>query len=1126
MEVNLDLFEKEIGNAEQYLAKSTSLSGAILDGAKGSQGETISSDIKLQFVDKSAEKTPRINPTNDHHQQISPSNKYVDPLEREKLIKRLLQDYSARKKSPSTLEGVSSDYSPDSIENENEEDADRSNDNSGILFYASDISNNFGQNYAGSFVDPFPYSSIEQPDLEHFKQEYPSIPSMSFTQSHHSNSSVVDAASEYYNNNMDKDEGIEMVDYYSDPEISQLQSEKVNYFNASRDKSDSIKPRTDETVHSDDSLYDTVAWPSANDRRENKSSFNANASDNINIQKKKSQSRPASAPLARKEPGSQSNSRLGHSSQPTASAPIPPPRKILKSREEYVQEAEQQIMNENEFRPRLMTGKARSKSGVSTTQSMSQFGADRVQELWKLHENQLKRREKLKREEEKLELLECTFRPQLSRKAQRDLDRQRKEVLKKFQKSQKSGNESDQTDEYPSSKNRSMHHRDGSLEHRRSSRMVNTNTRYPERYEGDSDHDRETTLIERERERERDTNHHQQQQRQHRNNPNSEFRSSQSNARVGNDNSDNDHDEDDDNRDNDDHDEQKRISKKVVEMEGMEASRRLHEDANTRMLQQEWLRKHVEDLRSQEFPFQPSVNPSNRHKVAPVDQKPIHERIFDIQKEQQRRLHLLKSRIEEEQHENWTFQPKIDRESRVLAWERHRRDIKRDGDLWDRLEVLGDDEDEEDIYIADDDKHRQFSHDTNKASSSSSSSSSSASASISHGNNLKNNTVHRSELSSWGNHLEKVGKLQKFSTFVNRMKKEGEKIVHKKQKLVEKYEAEQASTLKTAAMCPKSRQILAVTKKDASNFDDRQRDYLNALKKKQDYRRYLLEEQGKQWFQPKILETSDRMVMQAHPERKTETETTKITRWTQQALEKSKQTRKTLEDSIYGPLTFQPTIDAHSQSLVERGSGLQELVENTRGKHIRENVRKRIEEERSIDCSFQPQITGFFKSSTQQQHRYEGDPDQCPVESWHDWNVWQQQHPDQKDAWCFYHKVSEKSLINMKHPEKMVEDIQAYRREKEEKRKQKLMEKEMKELEDCTFHPQISPDSSYWSNLLREDPVIVRGLGRHLELKELSTQLRQKAKDREAEVFRVKNVEKYRRQDDHSTILEVGCFRK
>eukprot|EP01035_Chromulina_nebulosa_P017074 gene17074-22586_t len=52
------------------------------------------------------------------------------------------------------------------------------------------------------------------------------------------------------------------------------------------------------------------------------------------------------------------------------------------------------------------------------------------------------------------------------------------------------------------------------------------------------------------------------------------------------------------------------------------------------------------------------------------------------------------------------------------------------------------------------------------------------------------------------------------------------------------------------------------------------------------------------------------------------------------------------------------------------------------------------------------------------------------------------------------------------------------------------------------------------------EPVVVKGLGRHLELQSQSFRLKQLAKQREDEVFNVRNVNRYRDPMNNSTIIE------
>lgn len=113
-------------------------------------------------------------------------------------------------------------------------------------------------------------------------------------------------------------------------------------------------------------------------------------------------------------------------------------------------------------------------------------------------------------------------------------------------------------------------------------------------------------------------------------------------------------------------------------------------------------------------------------------------------------------------------------------------------------------------------------------------------------------------------------------------------------------------------------------------------------------------------------------------------------------------------------------------------------------------------------------------------------------------------------------------IINLKEPERMSHNIKLYLHEKEESRQSELIAKEIEELKDCTFQPDVSGfDYKY---KLSNEPVIVRGLGRHLELKNHSFRMKELEKQRKQDVFHVKNVSRYRKPETGTTIIEVSEF--
>lgn len=68
--------------------------------------------------------------------------------------------------------------------------------------------------------------------------------------------------------------------------------------------------------------------------------------------------------------------------------------------------------------------------------------------------------------------------------------------------------------------------------------------------------------------------------------------------------------------------------------------------------------------------------------------------------------------------------------------------------------------------------------------------------------------------------------------------------------------------------------------------------------------------------------------------------------------------RKELEDEVYGGLSFTPQLDPLSRQL-GKTADLQELVENVRGKTVREQAKMRVEQKESDECTFKPTINTY-----------------------------------------------------------------------------------------------------------------------------------------------------------------------
>lgn len=94
--------------------------------------------------------------------------------------------------------------------------------------------------------------------------------------------------------------------------------------------------------------------------------------------------------------------------------------------------------------------------------------------------------------------------------------------------------------------------------------------------------------------------------------------------------------------------------------------------------------------------------------------------------------------------------------------------------------------------------------------------------------------------------------------------------------------------------------------------------------------------------------------------------------------------------------------------------------------------------------------------------------------------------------------------VNVKQPEKIVKAIDAYRRDREMKLRQTRQEVEYESMKECTF----APDVAGAKVPKQTGPVVVRGLGRYLELKDLAKRLEKEKKHREAKAFLVQGAEK------------------
>lgn len=332
--------------------------------------------------------------------------------------------------------------------------------------------------------------------------------------------------------------------------------------------------------------------------------------------------------------------------------------------------------------------------------------------------------------------------------------------------------------------------------------------------------------------------------------------------------------------------------------------------------------------------------------------------------------------------------------------------------------------------------------------------------------------------------------------------------------------------------------IHLVSSSYSASFEDRLQHYRQKEKRKEDVRHTQEMEQVKDWFRPSICEQSGKIIQEQRPDLLLETNEMRIHRLSLQSAEEIKERRRLKAAELYGSLTFTPKIDGLSKALGKSNS-IDELVYNTRGQHVKDSISRKVEADKYRECTFQPRINElskqllsvdalgeddrfirrYYEEYSQVRGYNEAAADSCPVNEMDRYSGLSREHLSR-----LHH-----GRINMKEPERMAHDIRVHLIEKEEKRRSELIAQEINDLRECTFRPNLDNSYSFSSRALslhhhhqQQQPVVIKGLNRHLELRYMSVKQREDALAREREVFSVRNVDKYRRAEDGSTIVEVS----
>jgi hypothetical protein len=314
---------------------------------------------------------------------------------------------------------------------------------------------------------------------------------------------------------------------------------------------------------------------------------------------------------------------------------------------------------------------------------------------------------------------------------------------------------------------------------------------------------------------------------------------------------------------------------------------------------------------------------------------------------------------------------------------------------------------------------------------------------------------------------------------------------------------------------------LTIASDSPANFLHRQDKYSAKTKERIEDIRKDHESRCELWFKPTLSETTNALLLHHRQDLMHETVEERAHRLAYDDLEAINLHKQKKDNEIYGSITFKPAINPLSKELGHK-STLTELHYNPRGRRAKERIKSQIESRESDECSFQPKIDKSQQSylrHLKMQGKYSQNIFEPPV-AWNEFDC-----PVARVEYGSSARVTADEItrplgsINMLEPEKMAKDIKLKLQEREEKRQQELIIQEIDELKECTFQPKIN--SFPRNQTVNQKPIVVKGLGRHLELRNLLQKQKDLEQKRREEAFRVQNIDKYRSSVDGLTIVQV-----
>ena len=215
-------------------------------------------------------------------------------------------------------------------------------------------------------------------------------------------------------------------------------------------------------------------------------------------------------------------------------------------------------------------------------------------------------------------------------------------------------------------------------------------------------------------------------------------------------------------------------------------------------------------------------------------------------------------------------------------------------------------------------------------------------------------------------------------------------------------------------------------------------------------------------FRPNIG-NADQVLAQTRPTRLAESAEERAERLSRVDYEKAMRMRDAMQEEYYSKFSFRPEINPISRQL-GRTRTAEEHMNDERRKMARLTAAAEAEAKIQKECTVQPEI---------------GDASRVLAEG-----------------------SGQAFRLNVRDdPEGLSKRLKEYHESRERRQEALRLEREYRELKDCPFVPIVE---SHKAPREPEGPIVVRGLGRHLELQEMAQHKAEDQRRREEEAFQVR----------------------